>query len=105
GAAGPERLMAAIAHKPGIDALELRRRNLIPGAEMPYTIEFDEPGAEELILDSGDYPALLDKALAYFKWNEVLADVQRRRAAGEAVGSGMAMFIEESGRGPTDGAK
>jgi carbon-monoxide dehydrogenase large subunit/6-hydroxypseudooxynicotine dehydrogenase subunit gamma len=31
--------------------------------------------------------------------------VKRRRAAGEAVGTGMAMFVEESGRGPADGAK
>jgi carbon-monoxide dehydrogenase large subunit/6-hydroxypseudooxynicotine dehydrogenase subunit gamma len=100
-----ERLMDAITQKLGIDGIELRRRNLIPGAEMPFTVEFDEPGAEELILDSGDYPALLDKALAHFKWDDVLADVQRRRAAGEAVGAGMAMFVEESGRGPADGAK
>ena len=100
-----ERLMDAIAQKLGIDGIELRRRNLIPGAEMPYTVAFDEPGAEELILDSGDFPALLDKALAHFKWDDVLADVKRRRAGGEAVGTGMAMFVEESGRGPADGAK
>jgi carbon-monoxide dehydrogenase large subunit/6-hydroxypseudooxynicotine dehydrogenase subunit gamma len=100
-----ERLMDAIAAKLGIDRIELRRRNLIPGAEMPFTVEFDEPGAEELILDSGDYPALLDKALAHFKWNDVLADMKRRRAAGEAVGTGIGLFVEESGRGPTDGAK
>src|SRR5579863_3371834 len=48
-----ERLMDAIAERLGLDGLELRRRNLIPGAEMPFTVEFDEPGAEELILDSG----------------------------------------------------
>jgi carbon-monoxide dehydrogenase large subunit len=100
-----ERIMDAIAEKLGIDRIELRRRNLIPGAEMPFTVEFDEPGAEELILDSGDYPALLDKALARFKWTEVLADVTRRRAVGEAVGTGVALFVEESGRGPADGAK
>jgi carbon-monoxide dehydrogenase large subunit/6-hydroxypseudooxynicotine dehydrogenase subunit gamma len=100
-----ERLMDAIAQKLGIDRIELRRRNLIPGSEMPFTVEFDEPGAEELILDSGDYPALLDKALAHFKWNEVTAEVKRRRAAGEAVGTGIGLFVEESGRGPADGAK
>ena len=100
-----ERLMDAIAARLGIDRIELRRRNLIPGAEMPFTVEFDEPGAEELLLDSGDYPALLDKALAHFKWDEVLADVKRRRAAGEAVGTGIGLFVEESGRGPADGAK
>jgi carbon-monoxide dehydrogenase large subunit/6-hydroxypseudooxynicotine dehydrogenase subunit gamma len=100
-----ERLMDAIAARLGIDRIELRRRNLIPGAEMPFTVEFDEPGAEELILDSGDYPALLDKALAHFKWDEVVADVTRRRAAGEAVGTGIGLFVEESGRGPADSAK
>jgi carbon-monoxide dehydrogenase large subunit/6-hydroxypseudooxynicotine dehydrogenase subunit gamma len=100
-----ERLMDAIAHKLGIDRIELRRRNLIPGAEMPFTVAFDEPGAEELILDSGDYPALLDKALAHFGWDEVQAEVKRRRAAGEAVGTGVGLFVEESGRGPADGAK
>jgi len=100
-----ERLMDAIAARLGIDRIELRRRNLIPGSEMPFTVEFDEPGAEELLLDSGDYPALLDKALAHFKWDEVLADVKRRRAAGEAVGTGIGLFVEESGRGPADGAK
>jgi len=100
-----ERLMDAIAQRLGIDRIELRRRNLIPGAEMPFTVAFDEPGAEELVLDSGDYPALLDKALARFKWNDVLAEVKRRRAAGEAVGAGVALFVEESGRGPADGAR
>src|SRR3977135_3334439 len=29
----------------------------------------------------------------------------RRRATGEAVGAGVAIFLEESGRGPTDNAK
>jgi carbon-monoxide dehydrogenase large subunit/6-hydroxypseudooxynicotine dehydrogenase subunit gamma len=100
-----ERLMDAIAEKLGIDRVELRRRNLIPGAEMPFTVEFDEPGAEELILDSGDFSALLDKALAHFRWDEVQAEVKRRRAAGEAVGTGIGLFVEESGRGPADGAK
>src|SRR5262249_57790985 len=83
----------------------VRRRNSRRGAEMPVGGEFDEPGAEELILDSGDYPALLDKALKHFKWDEVQAEVKRRRAAGEAVGTGIGLFVEESGRGPADGAK
>jgi carbon-monoxide dehydrogenase large subunit/6-hydroxypseudooxynicotine dehydrogenase subunit gamma len=100
-----ERVMDALAEKLGIDRIELRRRNLIPGAEMPYTVAFHEPGAEELILDSGDYPVLLEKALAHFRWDELQADVAHRRAAGEMVGTGVAMFLEESGRGPRDGAK
>src|SRR5262249_57116608 len=32
-------------------------------------------------------------------------NLKRRRAAGELVGAGLAFFLEESGRGPTDNAK
>jgi carbon-monoxide dehydrogenase large subunit/6-hydroxypseudooxynicotine dehydrogenase subunit gamma len=100
-----ERLMDAVADKLGIDRLALRRRNLIKASDMPFTIEFNEPGVEELLLDSGDYDLLLDKALAAFGWDKLQEELKRRRAAGEAVGAGIAMFVEESGRGPSDGAK
>jgi aerobic carbon-monoxide dehydrogenase large subunit len=99
------RLMDAVADRLGLDRIEVRRRNLISASQMPYTIAFDEPGVEELELDSGDYAALLDKALAAFGWQELQQELARRRAAGEAVGAGIAIFLEESGRGPTDNAK
>jgi aerobic carbon-monoxide dehydrogenase large subunit len=100
-----ERVMDAIAARLGIDRVALRRRNLIPAAEMPYTIAFDEAGAEELPLDSGDFPGFFDKALAHFRWSEVEARTKARRAAGELVGTGVAFFLEEAGRGPRDGAQ
>src|SRR6202790_5722749 len=62
------RLMDAVADRLKLDRVEAGRRNLIAAAEMPYTIACDEPGVEELELDSGDYAALLDKALAAFGW-------------------------------------
>jgi carbon-monoxide dehydrogenase large subunit len=99
------RLMDAAADRLGLDRVEVRRRNLITAAQMPYTIAFDEPGVEELDLDSGDYKALLDKALAAFGWETLQRELARRRALGEAVGAGVAIFLEESGRGPTDNAK
>jgi aerobic carbon-monoxide dehydrogenase large subunit len=99
------RLMDAVADKLGIDRIEIRRRNLIPASEMPYVIAFDEPGVEALHLDSGDYPLLLDKALKAFGWEKLQADLKRRRAEGELVGAGVALFLEESGRGPADNAK
>src|SRR5271168_2536984 len=100
-----ERVMDAIAAKLGIDRVALRRANLVPAAEMPYTITFNEKGAEELPLDSGDFLALFDKALAHFRWREVEAAAKARRAAGELVGTGVAFFLEEAGRGPRDGAQ
>ncbi|MYZ48190.1 xanthine dehydrogenase family protein molybdopterin-binding subunit [Propylenella binzhouense] len=100
-----ERLMDAVAERLGIDRVEIRRRNLIPGEAMPCTIAFDQPGAEALALDSGDYPALLEAGLRRFGWDELQAEIRGRREAGEAVGLGVATFLEESGRGPADGAR
>jgi CO/xanthine dehydrogenase Mo-binding subunit len=100
-----ERLMDAIADRLGIDRIEVRRRNLIAAADMPYAIDFDQPGVENLLLDSGDYAALLDKALAGFGWEALQIELKRRRADGELVGTGIGMFVEESGRGPSDGAR
>jgi CO/xanthine dehydrogenase Mo-binding subunit len=99
------RLMDAIAAKLGFDRVEVRRRNLITAAEMPYVKTYNEPGIEELDIDSGDYEKLLDKALAAFGWNALQRNLARRRADGEAVGAGLAFFLEESGRGPSDNAK
>src|SRR6202011_5615370 len=36
---------------------------------------------------------------------ELQRDLQRRRAAGECVGAGLAIFVEKSGLGPFDGVR
>ncbi len=96
-----ERLLDAIAKAVSADPIEIRRRNLIGTAEMPYDVRTDALGTA-IIYDSGDYAKLLDKALAKFGWAEARAAVKRRRAAGETVGLGVAMFVEKSGFGPSD---
>jgi aerobic carbon-monoxide dehydrogenase large subunit len=60
---------------------------------------------EEVIYDSGDYAGLLNKALAAAGWDALQAELVRRRAAGEIIGAGLGMFVEESGLGPTDGVR
>src|SRR5208282_4005730 len=62
-----ERLMDAIAAKLSLDPVEVRRRNLIAAAEMPYAIPLEVLG-DEVIYDSGDYAGLLDKALLAIGW-------------------------------------
>ncbi|MEA2948493.1 MAG: aerobic carbon-monoxide dehydrogenase large subunit, partial [Alphaproteobacteria bacterium] len=100
-----ERLLDAAAARVGIDRVEIRRRNLIQPEEMPYRRPFEQPGVEELVLDSGDYPGLLGKALAAIDWPVLQDDIVRRRGNGEAVGVGLSIFFDESGRGPSDGAR
>jgi CO/xanthine dehydrogenase Mo-binding subunit len=99
-----ERLMDAIAARLGLDRVEVRRRNFVPASEMPYTRPLDALGTD-VVLDSGDYQALLDKALARFGWNERCTAIAARRAAGECVGLGLGFFVEKSGLGPSDGVR
>jgi aerobic carbon-monoxide dehydrogenase large subunit len=97
-----ERLMDAVAARLRIDPIDVRRRNLIATAEMPFARPLDTLGTE-MTYDSGDYAKLLDKTLAAIEWPKLRDELQRRRAAGEAVGAGLAMFVEKSGLGPYDG--
>jgi carbon-monoxide dehydrogenase large subunit len=99
-----ERLLDAIAHKLDIDRIELRRRNAIGPAEMPYPRPLEALG-EEIQYDSGDYTGLLDKLLAKVGWQALNESVKKRKAAGQLVGIGLAMFVEKSGLGPTDGVR
>jgi CO/xanthine dehydrogenase Mo-binding subunit len=99
-----ERLMDAAAARLAIDPIALRRRNLIAASAMPFARDFDTLGTE-LTYDSGDYAALLDKALDAAGWQKLREQIDRRRADGEAVGAGLAMFVEKSGLGPFEGVR
>jgi carbon-monoxide dehydrogenase large subunit/6-hydroxypseudooxynicotine dehydrogenase subunit gamma len=97
-----ERLVDAIAQQLGIDRIELRRRNAIGPEQMPYPRPLEALG-EEIQYDTGDYIGLLDRLFAKIGWDALNAAVKKRKAAGELVGIGVAMFVEKSGLGPTDG--
>ncbi|MCS0503730.1 xanthine dehydrogenase family protein molybdopterin-binding subunit [Ancylobacter mangrovi] len=99
-----ERLMDAIAVRLGLPPLEVRRRNLISSDEMPFARPLAALG-EHVVYDSGDYAGLLDKSLTAFGWEEHCAGLAARRARGEKVGAAVAMFVEKSGLGPTDGVR
>ena len=60
----------------GIDGIELRRRNLIQPDQFPYKIPTGN------VYDSGDYPAVLDKALAHAELDFWRAEQARARERG-----------------------
>jgi CO/xanthine dehydrogenase Mo-binding subunit len=99
-----ERLLDAVAQRTGLDRVEVRRRNLIDKSEMPFARPLDALG-DDVVLDSGDYAGLLDKALAQIGWSELQRRAAERRRAGECIGTGLAMFVEKSGLGPKDGVE
>src|SRR6266852_7896933 len=71
---------------------------------MPFRRRLSALGTE-VIYDSGDYPLLLDKALARIGWEGLQAELRQRRSAGELVGAGIGLFVEKGGLGPLDGAR
>jgi len=99
-----ERLIEAIAHALKLDSIEVRRRNAITAAEMPFHRALEVLG-EEVVHDTGDYIGLLDKVLKQALWPKLTADLARRRQNGELVGAGVAMYVEKSGLGPSDCVK
>src|SRR5580693_235292 len=58
-----ERSIDLVARQLGLEPAEVRLRNMIPAAEMPYTSGMIYRDGEPIVYDSGDYPAALQKAL------------------------------------------
>jgi carbon-monoxide dehydrogenase large subunit/6-hydroxypseudooxynicotine dehydrogenase subunit gamma len=102
GTAAREHLLDVAATQLGIDPIALRERNLITRAEMPHERPVSTLGTD-LILDTGDYPALLAAAV-----KEAGRLGYRTRASASAGprlrGFGLAMFVEKSGLGPQETA-
>ena len=101
-----ERMLDIIAEELSIDRVEIRRRNLITSAEMPYPLATTVPddGLAPSSCDSGDYQATFDHCLREFGWTEKAAldgKLIDDRYHGIAVGC----FIEGGGAGPRENAR
>jgi len=93
-----ERLVDAAARELGIDPAELRRRNMVTPAEMPFRTPFG------LVYDHGDLPKVLDGALAAADWTGF---GERRAAAaqrGKLRGIGLGHYTERVAGGSTENA-
>jgi aerobic carbon-monoxide dehydrogenase large subunit len=99
-----ERVIDAVAHRLGLDRIDVRRTNFIVAAEMPFERPLRVLGTD-VVYDSGDYARLLDRLIAHVDYPALLHDLGRRRAAGERVGVGLAAFVEKSGLGPYEGVR
>ena len=101
-----ERLMDIAAHELKLDRVDIRRRNFIPLDAFPYNNELINQDFAPLEYDSGDYEAVLDKAIEMIGWRRFLAEEQPRLLAqGRHVGIGLVCYVEGTGIGPYEGAK
>jgi aerobic carbon-monoxide dehydrogenase large subunit len=88
-----ERLVDEAAREIGMDPAEFRRRNMIHPAKMPYKLV----GGFEY--DSGDFPAVMSKALDAARWDSFPQRRDDAKKRGRLRGRGIATYIEMTAPG------
>ncbi|MBV9459413.1 MAG: xanthine dehydrogenase family protein [Bradyrhizobium sp.] len=88
-----EIMLDAVAREAGLEPAEVRLRNLVPSAEMP----FDNTTKKHF--DSGDYPEAMKRAVAAID----VASVRERQRVGEKdgrlIGVGLSVYCEQAAHG------
>ena len=86
-----ERLIDRAAREMGIDRVELSRRNHIRSEQMPYK------APSGMNYDSGDFTAVLDKALAAADWRGFEKRKQESARRNKLRGRGIGSYLEVTG--------
>ena len=94
-----ERLIDAAADATGIGAAELRRRNLITPDKIPYTTAFGSS------YDSGDFPAIFERALTLADYAGFAARRKAAKKLGKLRGIGIGCYLEIAGAFPEEAAR
>jgi carbon-monoxide dehydrogenase large subunit len=99
-----ERLMDRAARELKLDPAELRRRNFIPSASMPYNVGIIFRDGRPVTYDSGDYPTCQEKALEAADYAGFSERQRLAREKGRHIGIGIANSVEGTGLGPFESA-
>ena len=91
-----ERLLEAAARELGIGVDDIRRKNLLRPDELPHA------NGLGLTFDIGNFPAVLDKALANADWAGFADRKAAAAARGHRYGRGIAYYVEIAGGGSTE---
>ncbi|MBC7780323.1 MAG: xanthine dehydrogenase family protein molybdopterin-binding subunit [Proteobacteria bacterium] len=103
-----ERLLELGSRALGLDPIDVRRRNLVTAADMPWHFATLTPSAPESTglseADSGDYRSTFERCLTEFDWAGKQA-LQGKLIDGRRHGIGLGCFIEGGAAGPRENAK
>jgi carbon-monoxide dehydrogenase large subunit len=101
-----ERMLDLAAKELGLDLVEIRQKNYISPDDFPHDHKVIDQAFVPLVFDSGNYPAVMEKAAAMIDYKHFIEVEQPRlRAEGKHVGIGIVSFIETTGVGPYEGAR
>ncbi len=90
-----ERMVDDLARELPLDPAEVRRMNFVPSSAMPHRLPTG------LTLDSGDYAANMNAALALAGYAELRQRQAQLREKGRYLGIGLATISESAGVGPS----
>ena len=91
-----ERAIEAAAVALQLDPAELRRRNLVPAAALPYTMASGQQ------IDSGDFPSLFEATLDRADWPGFPARRAAAKSRGRLAGIGIGLHLHATGGFPDE---
>lgn len=94
-----ERLIDVAAHDFGMDRVELRRKNYVSPAAMPYTT------AMGITYDSGEFEAAMMEALELSDWAGFAARKANAARRGKRLGIGVASYLEATAASASERAE
>jgi aerobic carbon-monoxide dehydrogenase large subunit len=96
-----ERLIDIVAKDLKIDRVDIRRKNLVADAQMPYPLASMAPYDSSTELDSGDYHQVFDICMKEFNWAE-RSKLRGKLVDGYYHGLAVGSFIEGGAAGPKE---
>jgi aerobic carbon-monoxide dehydrogenase large subunit len=99
-----DRIVDCLARELRMDPAELRRRNYLSEADMPYELHIPYRDGNPLVYDSGDFRAGLEAALRAVGYEALRAEQVRLRERGVYRGIGLSGYVEGTAIGPYEGA-
>ena len=99
-----DRIVDVLARDLRMDPAELRRKNYLSAADLPYEIDLPYRDGNPLVYDSGDFRAALDAALGAVDYGALRKKQAALRARGIHHGIGISGYVEGTAIGPYEGA-
>jgi carbon-monoxide dehydrogenase large subunit len=99
-----DRIVDCLARELRMDPADLRRKNYLTQADMPYELGIPYRDGNPLVYDSGDFKAGLEAALSAVGYDALRQEQASLRATGVHRGIGISGYVEGTAIGPYEGA-
>ena len=99
-----DRIVDLLSRELRMDPAELRRKNYLSAADLPYEIDLPYRDGNPLVYDSGDFRAGLEAALGAVDYEALRREQAELRGRGIHRGIGLSGYVEGTAIGPYEGA-